>query len=204
MDRLPSVEQMWVMSPAQQRHSLSEKPAVTAPGDGSPAAAGSPPPIDPAAFAAGPERLAGSGPELGTLQEPGYAVTTNPLTGGRQFTVHAQEAVEAPVLTENRHDLSDDHGVFSRPLSQRLLPLQPGVEATAGHAQLLAQPEEGVTTYELIDQAKPLGGNCSLAKCAADSLKQSFSLLSSRVSFGSQLSSSRSTLVSKSWSLEPA
>jgi hypothetical protein len=35
---------------------------------------------------------------------------------------------------------------------------------------------------ELIDQAKSLGGSCSLAKCAAASLKKIYFLLRSRLS----------------------
>jgi hypothetical protein len=40
-------------------------------------------------------------------------------------------------------------------------------------APLLAQPGHGVACCEFIDQAKPLGGSYSLAKCAAASLKKS-------------------------------
>jgi len=54
-----------------------------------------------------------------------------------------------------------------------------------------------------VNQAKPLGGSCSLAKCAAASLKKSFSLLSSRFSWRSRFNSERSSLVSRPWSLGP-
>ena len=54
-----------------------------------------------------------------------------------------------------------------------------------------------------VDQAKPFGDSCSLAKCAAASLKKSFSLLSSRFSLRSRLSSARSSLVSRPWSFGP-
>ena len=47
--------------------------------------------------------------------------------------------VDAPVLLRYHLDLCRDHGVLRRPLSRRLLPLLPGVEATAGHIQLLVQ-----------------------------------------------------------------
>lgn len=55
-------------------------------------------------------------------------------------------AVEAAVLLEYRLDLGGDHGVLRRQWSRHLLPLPPGVETTAGHIQLTAQPGDGVTT----------------------------------------------------------
>jgi hypothetical protein len=61
-----------------------------------------------------------------------------------------------------------------------------------------------VLISKLIDQAKPLGGSCPFAKCAAASLKKSFSLLSSRFSLRSRVRSARSSLVSRPWSRGPA
>lgn len=116
--------------------------------------------------------------------------------GGPQLLMDPWGSVEAAMLPEYRLDLSGDHSVLGRTLPRRLLPLSPGVKATAGHAQLLAQPGNRVLICQLIDQAKPLGDSCSLAKCAAASLKKSFSLLSSRFSLRSRLSSSRSSLLS--------
>ena len=145
---------------------------------------------------AGPEGLAGPGPQFSPLHEPGDSVATDPQAGSAQLLVDPGRAVEAPVLAEHRLDLSGEPGVLGRPLSRRLLPLPPGVVATAGHPQLPAQPGHGVLSGELIDQAKPLGGSCSLAKCAAASLKKSFSLLSSRFSLRSRASSALSSLVS--------
>lgn len=55
-------------------------------------------------------------------------------------------AVEAALLLEYRLDLDADHGVLRRQWSRHLLPLLPGVETTAGHIQLMAQPGDGVTT----------------------------------------------------------
>jgi len=55
-------------------------------------------------------------------------------------------AVKAAVLLEYRLDLGGDHGVLRRQWSRHLLPLPPGVETTAGHIQLTAQPGDGVTT----------------------------------------------------------
>ncbi len=114
-----------------------------------------------------------------------------------QLLMDPRGSVEATVLLEHCLDLSSDHRVLSRSPSRRLLPLPPGVETTAGHAQLPAQPGHRVGTYELIDQPKPLGGSCSFAKCAAASLKKSFSLRSSRTSLRSRLSSARSSLESR-------
>ncbi len=95
--------------------------------------------------------------------------------------------------------LSSTHepGVPLRPLSWRLLPLSSGEVAAAGHPQQPAQPGDGVLTGELIDQAKPLGGSCSFAICAAASLKKSLSLLNSSFSLRSRLSTARSSLVSR-------
>ena len=123
---------------------------------------------------------------------------------GLQLLVDPRGSVEAAVLLEHRRDFSGDRRVLGRTLSRGLLPLPPGVDAAAGHAQLPAQRGDGVLLGQLIDQAKPLGGSCSLAKCASASLKKSFSLLSSRFSLWSRLSSARSTLVSRPWSLGPA
>jgi hypothetical protein len=58
------------------------------------------------------------------------------------------------------------------------LPLLSGVKAAAGHTRLAAEPGNGKAITGFADQAKPFGGSCSLAKCAAASLKKSFSLLS--------------------------
>ena len=99
-------------------------------------------------------------------------------------------------LLEHRLDFSGDQGVLHLPLSRRcLLPVLPGVVTAAGPSQPATQPGKGVLISELIDQAKPLGGSYSLAKCAAASLKKSFSLLSSRFSRRSWTSSERSSLV---------
>ncbi len=61
---------------------------------------------------------------------------------------------------------------------------------------LWSQPGHRKTVSQGHDQAKPLSGSCSLAKCAAASLKKSFSLLSSRISLRSWASSALSSLVS--------
>jgi hypothetical protein len=58
---------------------------------------------------------------------------------------------EAEMLLEHRHDLSGDRRDFGHTLCRDLLPLPPGVEATASQAQLTSQPGHRVTTCQLID-----------------------------------------------------
>ncbi len=71
---------------------------------------------------------------------------------GPQLLMDPRRSVEAAMLLKHCCDLSGDRRVLGRSLSRRLLPLPPGVETTAGHAQLPAQPGHRVTTCELIDQ----------------------------------------------------
>ena len=104
--------------------------------------------------------------------------------------------VETEVPIKHRIHLGCDGSVLLGPWAWVLLPLPPGVEAAAGYTQLLTQPGRGEAFGEGLDQAKPLGGSCSFAKCAAASLKKSFSLLSSRFSLRSWASSALSSLVS--------
>jgi hypothetical protein len=144
---------------------------------------------------AGPERL--PGPELGSEHQSGHPMAADVTLGSPQLLVDPRGSVDGAILLEHHLDLSGQSGVFGHKLSRRLLPLPPCVVATAGHAQLPAQPGDGVLLGQLIDQANPLGGSCSLAKCAAASLKKSFSLLSSRFSLRSRLSSARSSLASR-------
>ena len=115
---------------------------------------------------------------------------------GPQLLMDPRRSVEAAMLLEHHSDLSGDRRVLGRSLSRHILPLPPDIETTASHAQLPAQPGHRMATCELIDQTKPLGGSCSLAKCVAASLKKSFSLLSSRLSLRSRASSALSSLVS--------
>ena len=104
-------------------------------------------PIGPVAFAAWTDVLSGSGPEIGTLQprcgslwlEPCDIVTTNPLAGRRQIISYARGAIDAPVLLAHLW-ISELIEPFGHPLSRRLMPLPPGVEAAVGHPQLQAQP----------------------------------------------------------------
>ena len=105
-------------------------------------------------------------------------------------------SVETAVPIKNRLHLGRDGLVLLGPWARVVLPLPPGVETAAGHAQLPAEPGRGEAVGEGLDQAKPLGGSCSFAKCAAASLKKSFSLLSSRFSLRSRASSALSSLVS--------
>jgi len=136
------------------------------------------------------------GLECRPTHEPGDAVPADQATSRPQFLMDPRGAVKAAVLLEHRCHLSGDGSVLLGPGTGVLLPLPPGVEAAAGHSQLLAQPEHRKADRQGLDQAKPLGGSCSLAKCAAASLKKSFSLLSSRISLRSWASSALSSLVS--------
>jgi hypothetical protein len=83
---------------------------------------------------------------LGTLKEPGDAMATDLAACRTQLLMDPWGAVEAAVLLEYCLDLGGDHGVVSRTLSRRHLPLSPGVVTTAGNIQLPAQPGDEVTT----------------------------------------------------------
>jgi hypothetical protein len=105
----------------------------------------------------------GFGPEPSPTHEPGHPMPAHVAPCSAQLLVDPQGSVEAAMLPEHRRDLSGDRRVLGRTHSRRLLPLPPGVEATAGHTQLPAQPGHRVATWELIDQAKPLGGSAPAA-----------------------------------------
>jgi hypothetical protein len=115
---------------------------------------------------------------------------------GPELLMDARCTVEAAVPMEHRLDLSRDGRVLLGPRTRVVLPLPLVVEAAAGDIQLPAKPGCGEAIGKGFDQLKPLGGSCSLAKCAAASLKKSFSLRSSRFSFRSLASSALSSLVS--------
>ncbi len=117
-------------------------------------------------------------------------------TGDPELLMDAWCAVKATVTFKHCLHLGRDDCVLLGPWARVVLPLPPGIEATAGHTQLAAQPGHRKTVSQGHDQAKPLGGSCSFAKCAAASLKKSFSLLSSRISLRSRASSALSSLVS--------
>jgi len=70
-----------------------------------------------------------------------------------------------------------------------VLPLLIGVEAAAGQIKLATEPGNRKAITECAYPAKPFGSSCSLAKCAAASSKNPFSLLSPRFSLRSRLSS---------------
>ena len=156
-----------------------------------------------ATVAAWPESAPGLGLECRQTHEPGDTVPAHQATGGPQFLMDPRGTVEAAVLLEHRCHLSGDGSVLLGPWARVLLPLPPGIEAAAGHTQLAAEPGNGEALTKRLDQAKPLGGSCSFAKCAAASLKKSFSLRSSRFSWRSRVSSARSSVVSWPWSLGP-
>ena len=93
---------------------------------------------------------------------------------GPQLPVDSWSAVKAAVLLKNRCNLGRDGSVLLGTGTRVALPLLSGVEAAAGHTQLAAEPGNGKAITEFADQAKPFGGSCSLAKCAAASLKNPF------------------------------
>jgi len=64
----------------------------------------------------------------------------------------------------DRLNLSGEDSVLRLPPPWCLLPPAPGVIPTAGHAQLAAQPLDGETSAELLNQVKPFGDSCSFAK----------------------------------------
>jgi hypothetical protein len=115
---------------------------------------------------------------------------------GPELLMDAWCTVGAAVPLKHRLDLGCDGRVLLGPWTRVVLPLPPVVEAAAGDSQLPAKPGCGEAIAERFNQPKPLGGSCSFAKCAAASLKKSFSLRSSRFSFRSLASSALSSLVS--------
>ncbi len=115
---------------------------------------------------------------------------------GPELLMDAWRAVQTAVPFKHRLHLGRDDCVLLGPWARVLLPLPPGVEAAVGHAQLFAQPGHRKAVRQPADQPKPPGGSCFSAKCAAASLKNSFSLLSLRFSWRSRASSALSSLVS--------
>jgi hypothetical protein len=73
-------------------------------------------------------------------------------------------AVEATMTIENLPHLVRERLVFPSPSDWVQVPLTPGIEAAAGHSQLLAQPEHRKAVRQGLDQAKPLCGSCSHRK----------------------------------------
>ncbi len=140
--------------------------------------------------------MTGLGLECGIAHQPRDAVPTNLVVSSPQLLVDSRRAVEPTVPIKHCLHLGREDRVLTGPTARVLLSLPPGIEAAARHTQLPAQPGHRKAIRQLADQAKPLGGSCSLAKCAAASLKKSFSLLSSRFSLRSWASSARYSLVS--------
>jgi hypothetical protein len=129
-----------------------------------------------AGFAAGPEGTAELGPQTGTLHQASNTIATDGPAGRMQFLVVPLRAVKSPVLLEHCLDFSGDQGVIRLPLyRQCLVPVLPGVLTAAVNPRPTVEPGDGVLIAELIDQVKPLGGSCSLAKWAFASLKKFFS-----------------------------
>ena len=149
-----------------------------------------------AAVAAGSEPSPGLGLEHGPAHQTRNPVAAHLEASGPELLMDAWCTVEAAVPLKHRLDLGCDGRVHLGPWTRAVLPLPPVVEAAAGDSQLPAEPGHRKTVRQGIDQPKPLGGSCSFAKCAAASLKKSFSLRSSRFSFRSLASSALSSLVS--------
>ena len=110
--------------------------------------------------------------------------------------------VEAAVPMEHRLDLSRDGRVLLSPWTRVVLPLPP-LPLRATPSCLQSQAVEKRSDRRLISRnlsaaAAPTasGSPAGYAKCAAASLKKSFSLRSSRFSFRSLASSALSSLVS--------
>lgn len=91
------------------------------------------------------------GPELGPAHQPGNPKASDVEPQGPQLLMDPRGSEEAEMLLEHRHDLSGDRRDFGHTLCRDLLPLPPGVEATASQAQLTSQPGHRVTTCQLID-----------------------------------------------------
>ncbi len=119
------------------------------------------------------EHLAGSGLELGLADQPGGAVPDHQATNSLHYLMDLRDAVRAAVLLEQRCHLNCDGIRLLCPGTGVLLPLTPGIEAAAGHTQPAADLGNGEAFTQRLDQAKPLGGTCFLAKCAGASLKNS-------------------------------
>ncbi len=115
---------------------------------------------------------------------------------GPELQMDAWCAVNATVPFKHCSHLGRDDCVLLGPWARVVLPLPPGIEAAVGHIQLLAQPDCGKAVRQCVNQTKPLGGSCSLAKCTVPTLKKSFSILSSRFSLRSRESSGLFSLVS--------
>jgi len=144
----------------------------------------------------GSEPSPGLGLEHGPAHQTRNPVAAHLEASGPELLMDAWCTVEAAVPLKHRLDLGCDGRVHLGPWTRAVLPLPPVVEAAAGDSQLPAEPGHRKTVRQGIDQPKPLGGSCSFAKCAAASLKKSFSLRSSRFSFRSLASSALSSLVS--------
>lgn len=91
------------------------------------------------------------GPELGPADQPGNPKAADVAPQGPQLLMDPRVSEEAEMLLERRHDLSGERRVFGHTIYRDFLPMPPGVEATAGQAQLTSQPGHRVTTGQLID-----------------------------------------------------
>ncbi len=95
------------------------------------------------AIAAWPEPSAVFGFEPSCVHQPGDAVATQVETSGPELQTNARCAVETEVPFKHSLKLERDECAFLGSWTRVLLPLPPGVEAAAGHAQLPAEPGRG-------------------------------------------------------------
>ena len=112
------------------------------------------------------------------MHEPGNALTAHLETSSLELLIDARCPVETAAPIKHRLYLGGNCLVFLGPTAWALLSLPPDIETAAGYTQLSTEPGRGEAVLAGLDQAKPLGGSCSFAKCAAANLKKSFSYLS--------------------------
>ncbi len=103
---------------------------------------------------AGSEPAAGLGLERGCPHQPSNAVTTHLQAVGLELMMDAWCAVEATVPLKDRFHLGRDDRVLQGPWARVLQPLQPGIQAAAGHAQLPSKPGHSKAIRQLADQPK--------------------------------------------------
>lgn len=116
-----------------------------------------------------------------------------------QFLVDPRGSVETAVLLEHCLDLSGEPSVHGRPLSRRILPLPSGVVAPASHPKLAEKPGHRVSidsssirrNLSAVAAATASGSTSGCGKVCCRQPEKSLSLLSTRFSLPSRLSSAR-------------
>ena len=90
-----------------------------------------------------PITTASLGLELRALHQPSNVLPSYLEASSPQLPVDAWSAVVAAVLLKNRCHLVRDGSVLLGTGTRVVLPLLSGVEAAAGHTQLVAEPGNG-------------------------------------------------------------